>query len=387
MNETLIKFKNFLIAALKDKNPITEEDVYSNIEFINLLFNLSKEELNDIAQSYFSLREIVRDVGQVLTDNMPHTPWFQKSKLSKSSDYWNRYMEYLKYEGFNIDVINSLENDLDQIMDCLVDPSTPYETLRRGLVIGDVQSGKTSTYIGLINKAVDSGYKVIILLTGTIEKLRSQTQERIDLGFLGFDSDCIFPDKKNSGQIYNGDIGVGQYGKPTAPVCLTTRSADFTPRKNNTIGSLNSFAAPVIFVIKKNQTVMNLLYRWLLTQSSDSNNRITSPMLMIDDEADYASINTKKDSDKTTAINECIRNLLGLFYKRTYVGFTATPYANIFINPEDNEDIFPENFLYTLCSPSNYIGALDIYAGVKDEFSWDDDEMEEKGKYDFMRKK
>ena len=88
-------------------------------------------------------------------------------------------------------------------------------------------------------------------------------------------------------------------------------------------------------------------------------------MLLIDDEADNASINTK-DKENPTAINAAIRKLLALFSKANYVGFTATPYANIFIDPETDdkmiaEDLFPRNFIYALKAPTNYIGADHIF--------------------------
>ena len=90
-----------------------------------------------------------------------------------------------------------MDDVLDTLTDLLGDPSRNIAYKRRGLIIGDVQSGKTANYTGLICKAVDSGYKVVVLLTGTIEKLRQQTQARIDEGFVGVDSDAIIKQRED----------------------------------------------------------------------------------------------------------------------------------------------------------------------------------------------
>ena len=111
---------------------------------------------------------------------------------------------------------------------------------------------------------------------------------------------------------------------------------------------------------------MKNLERWLKKYNA-RNGKIDLPMLLIDDEADNASVNTKKsEEEQPTAINECIRSLLNVFSRSNYVGYTATPYANIFINPDSDDemlsdDLFPRHFIYALNAPSNYIGATGIF--------------------------
>ena len=211
-----------------------------------------------------------------------------------------------------------------------------------------------------MNKAADSGYKVIILLTGTIEKLRQQTQSRVDEGFVGRDSNI---ERKQKRTVL---VGVGDYEDSSNPVhvsSFTTTSNDFSV---NTALTLESQAGVAVFVVKKNKSVLEKLEKWLRRQNADiSTQKIELPLLLIDDEADNASINTNDPDQDPTAINNAIRNLLKLFTKYSYVGFTATPFANIFINPQLDktvrDDLFPKDFIYLLEQPSNYIGPNEMY--------------------------
>ena len=245
-------------------------------------------------------------------------------------------------------------------MNYLLDPTIRTDTpiIRRGLVIGDVQSGKTSTYIGLICKAADAGFRVFILLTGTTESLRRQTQERVEEGFIGID----LSDKQNMKRV-----GVGCDNKDIYATSLTSRASDFTGNSSNIAMALNNRDA-VVFVIKKQKDVLDKLTKWLTSINVDPlTKKINLPMLMIDDEADNASINTGKSREDPTTINKLIRKLANVFMLSTYVGFTATPFANVFIDPEtteemENQDLFPENFIVSLPTPSDYIGAEKIFA-------------------------
>lgn len=291
--------------------------------------------------------------------------WYTDRKDQIPQKFWLRYRDYLIDEKhFSPNVISVLGNEtLDQkIMNCLLDPQAIYGTskLKRGLIIGDVQSGKTSTYIGLICKAADAGYKVFILLTGTIESLRKQTQERVEEGFVGIDMSADETGGKR--------VGVGLDNKPICAMAMTSRVKDFTGDNDKIAVSLSANNDAVIFVIKKNTTTLQKLTKWLVTLNADPlTKKIDMPMLMIDDEADNASINTNKDKEDPTKINRLIRELANVFTKSNYVGFTATPFANVFIDPEttegmENQDLFPEDFIISLPTPSNYIGASDLFS-------------------------
>lgn len=361
MNNDDIKLKEVAIATyietmIKDRLP-TESEIQELCKtYCSLLYpDVNDSEITEINKLLNNRFQFKLDVGTLIY-NEETEPWFKEFKENNECHYFDRYKEYLRRDkNFNLKAIEVLDNEvLDEIMDYLGDPRINF-TPRRGLVMGDVQSGKTSNYTGLICKAADAGYKAIIVLTGTVESLRQQTQKRLDEGFVGFDSDHM-------SKIENEDfwIGVGKYSKKRG-IVLTSKSSDFVSKTANNLGfSLDSFNDTVLFVVKKNVSVLKRLIKWL----SDLNggDMINYPLLVIDEEADNASVNTKRDEDDDpTKINKLIRELLTKFSQNNYVGFTATPFANIFINPYIEEDLFPKDFIYLLKAPNNYIGPSDIF--------------------------
>ena len=344
-------------------SPISEEmictlvDSYDNVAALTMgTSRLTEEERNEVIAELHTKMFVRIDRGHFVKEK-DHTPWYIAARANKPTKFWDRYRIYLqKEQHWNRETVNELDKTTDEIMDLLGNPEQEEPFLRRGLCIGDVQSGKTSSYIGLINKAADAGYRVIILLTGTIEKLRRQTQQRIDEGFIGLDSYAFTLENDNV------QVGVGAIDPSTSGWAVTSTSSDFNAATaKKIVGQLNNISAPVIFVLKKNKSVLEKLEHWLRFYNANKTTKtIDLPMLLIDDEADNASVNTKQDD--VTAINKGIRKLLVLFEKANYVGFTATPYANIFIDPDSEEamlkhDLFPRDFIYALEAPSNYIGA------------------------------
>ena len=314
----------------------------------------------DIAYKY----QIQARPGQSILADYEQANWYDDRKAEIQQNFWTRYKNYLIDEKhFSPNVVSTLGNDtLDQkLMNYILDPKADYgkPVLKRGLIIGDVQSGKTSTYIGFICKAADAGYKVFILLTGTIESLRKQTQERVEEGFIGIDMSANTTGGKR--------VGVGLDNKPIHAMALTSRASDFRGNSNKIAMSLGEDKDAVVFVIKKNTTTLTKLTKWLIDLNADPRtHKIDMPMLMIDDEADNASINTSSDKEDPTKINKLIRKLADVFTKSNYVGFTATPFANVFIDPETTEkmethDLFPEDFIVALPTPSNYIGPTRIF--------------------------
>lgn len=366
-----------LIETYKQEHEIEileEHEIENIILPVKLLFNLNEEEFVQAKNALHARMAVKMNRGVCLKGDYNHKPWYSAYKTTKEIfPFWQRYVEYLiKDKKFSHKVINALDESTDDIMDMLANPEKKENFSRRGLIIGDVQSGKTATYIALINKAADAGYKVIILLTGTIEKLRQQTQGRIDEGFTGIKFKNYF----NGIESKNIDsyIGVSKYSiiKDMYVTSLTSTELDFNRYAyRSIISSVRSLAGPVIFVIKKNKSILEKLKNWLLNYSAE-NNEIQETMLLIDDEADAASINTNNDDTNPTAINAAIRSLLKIFIRSNYVAFTATPYANIFINPDTtddmlNDDLFPKDFIYSLNAPSNYIGASSIFVDYKDD--------------------
>ena len=284
--------------------------------------------------------------------------WIHKRE-DITSTYSGAYESFLLKNGWPPRMVQSLSDVTSRILGHLQDPRSEGTTWnRRGLVIGHVQSGKTANYTGLIARAADAGYKFIIVIAGIHNNLRKQTQERIDEAFIGRSSD---PEDRRS-------IGVGLDPGYPHPATLTNINEDFN--KNTAAKSgwkINDFSKPIILIIKKNVTTLTALHKWLKAQNAKVDGRISDvPMLLIDDEADNASINTSKEELDPTRTNAMIRRILKLFDKSCYVGYTATPFANIFINPDAydddvREELFPRDFIYCLDAPTTYFGAQKVF--------------------------
>lgn len=282
--------------------------------------------------------------------------WIHKREIRWT--YFEAYSDYLKNQNWHPAVIQTLSDDSSKILGLLQDPASEAAWNRRGLVIGHVQSGKTANYMGVIAKAADSGYKFIIVIAGIHTNLRKQTQERIDEGFIGRSSDP-------ANRI---NIGVGLNEGYPHPATLTNINNDFNQNTAANSGwKINDFSKPIILVIKKNVKTLDALFQWLKVMNTRGDGRISDvPMLMIDDEADNASINTNKEDLLPTRTNGMIRRILGLFIKSCYIGYTATPFANIFINPEvydpeAREELFPKDFIYSLDAPTTYFGPDKVF--------------------------
>lgn len=364
VNNILRVAKSF-IEISQTENDLTEEKInevisqsakFTKVDLLTEEFEAIKRDL----QYQFQVR---CSPGQSILNDYDQENWYEESKSEIEPRFWNRYKNYLiDIKHFSPNVVSTLSDDTldDKLMSCIGNPKSEKNFLKRGLVIGDVQSGKTSTYVGLMCKAADAGYKVFILLTGTIESLRRQTQERVEEGFIGIDM---------SGENDDGiRVGVGLDNKPLFAKAMTSRKRDFTGDIDTIADSFANNNQAVVFVIKKNTTTLQKLTKWLLKLNADpTTGKINEPMLLIDDEADNASINTSKDKEDPTKINKLIRKLASIFTKSNYVGFTATPFANVFIDPETTEkmetqDLFPEDFIVALPTPDNYIGPTKIFS-------------------------
>ena len=366
MNDIEKRFHGLVSSFLAGEPEIKEQTIDEKIEELRCIptfSSLSDIEVENVRAEIKSEFSIKLDQGSLIQEK-GHEKWFLDKKPLLDMKYWERYKKYLLNDkGFSVKVVNVMDDILDKLTDLLGDPSRDVAYSRRGLIIGDVQSGKTANYLGLICKAVDAGYKVVVLMTGTIEKLRKQTQMRVDEGFVGADSDAMVKMLEN-GQV----IGVGKYDSSIRPMVLTSTADDFKQQNANNLGfDLRNINGPVIFVVKKNSSILKRLNKWLTTFNQNGQQKIRQSILMIDDEADNASVNTNKDEDTPTAINGQIRDLVSKFEKSSYVGFTATPFANIFIDPDSydamlEEDLFPKDYIYSLNAPSNYTGARNIFA-------------------------
>lgn len=288
--------------------------------------------------------------------------WDVRSAL-KDSYYWSALETFWeKKSSLGSKVIRTVDNDTTDILSWCGDPHDTGSWKRRGLVMGHVQSGKTTNYSALIAKAFDSGYRHIIILAGITNSLRRQTQERLDEVILGFSSETLYaPGTGNK-------IGVAFYRKSgKVPLSLTTESSDFNKNMHRSLVTHEDPERDIIWVVKKNVSVLKSLNAWL-TEKLGAGEKLRNPLLVIDDEADNASIDTSLSGGNTpSSINAQIRILLKTSERYSYVGYTATPFANIFIDPDQTGDeiladeLFPADFIYSLEPPDNYVGPHKIF--------------------------
>lgn len=351
---------NALISGLANMTGTpTREEVEAKAKQIAAIFGYTGDLRNIITEAMISV-DTRMGAGVSLVDvAAKHDDQWVRKREDITWTYGGAYENFLLKDGWPPRMVQSLSDVTGRILGHLQDPHSEGTTWnRRGLVIGHVQSGKTANYTGLIARAADSGYKFIIVIAGIHNNLRKQTQERIDEAFIGRSSD---PEDRRS-------IGVGLDPGYPHPATLTNINEDFN--KNTAAKSgwkINDFSKPIILIIKKNVTTLTALHKWLKALNAEGDDRISDvPMLLIDDEADNASINTNKEDLDPTRTNAMIRRILGLFAKSCYVGYTATPFANIFINPDAydddvREELFPRDFIYCLDAPTTYFGAEKVF--------------------------
>lgn len=367
MNTDLARsLEAMVMAGLPADRTPTEAELRDLIGGIGNVLKVEQDVKDHVLKQIMERQRIRMDTGIQLVAE--HKPWLSARRASIEPFFWDRYFKYLERARWPRQVLLGLDKNADEILDLFGDPLLAGTWKRRGLVIGDVQSGKTATYTALACKAADAGYRLIILLTGTMENLRRQTQERLDAGFVGFDS---------SGELQRTRlgkrVGVGLIDQRRQATVFTSRTKDFNTGTVESLGlTLASLKDPALVVIKKNVTILKNLKGWLADYNAANDGKIDAPVLLIDDEADNASINTNNLDSDPTAININIRAILNLFERSTYIGVTATPFANIFIDPETQDemlgdDLFPRDFIYALEAPTNYFGPSVVFLGDDSE--------------------
>jgi len=298
----------------------------------------------------------VRDTA-VLDSDEKRVKWLTEDRIKGNEwFYWNRFKENFKAKDIPDSILVRTDTDTGKVLTRLGDPLSTVSFKVRGMVIGDVQAGKTNNYSALINKAADAGYKLVIVLTGTVEDLRRQTQERLDSDFVGSVSTAGREGRDPETKI----IGVGKRDDSRLPFCLTDRNSDITQRPSYSISTIGE---PILVVTKKNKHMLKRLETWLSSSVNARQGQVQEPVLIIDDEADNASVNTGSEDEDPKTINLLIRKIISCCNKVSYVAYTATPFANIFIHPDsegdthDTDDLFPKHFIMALEPPNNYCGA------------------------------
>ena len=363
MNELNDKAINICQAIIGFKLGVSDDEInqaISDVTSIPMYAGLDKTELK---KSLLAIYNVKVDTYQILEGRDARIPWLKEFKAERQSEwlFWTRYKRYLaEQKHFAPEVISQLDDLTDRILDKLFNPQRDDVIInKKGLVVGQVQSGKTANYTGLICKAADAGFNLIIILAGIHNNLRSQTQTRIDEGFLGFDTQNTRAYDMNRTIRIGVGLIPGFDNAIANSYTTSTERGDFTKQAANTAGFNFNNPQPIILVIKKNVSVLKRLYSWLKSQSTHDIIANKS-LLLIDDEADNASINTSRDGDDPTAINKNICKIIKLFNRSAYVGYTATPFANIFI-PLDKDDLFPKDFIINLPAPDNYIGPEKVF--------------------------
>lgn len=355
------------------------------------MLNLSEEyhvELSELFPIHF-------DSTVVISEDFE--PWYT-SQYAGAPFYWPAYEQYLVNKpGWDAESVADLDSTTSNIVQRLSDPARSEAYQSKGLVVGYVQSGKTANITGVLAKAIDAGYRLLIVMTGTIDLLREQTQRRIDMELVGVenilrDADPndpemladidyqddpdwpsfirhgILPSNQNLPDIirltqHRFANRTGDYRRLlTGITALEFEKHDNTRPLNDRV-NLDRCSARLA-IVKKNKTVLTRLVRDL---KSIRPRLQEIPALIIDDESDHASVNTSnpskwlQDQRHRTAINSMISELLQLLPRSQYLGYTATPFANVFIDPNDAEDIFPRDYLIALSRPHGYMGARDFH--------------------------
>ncbi|MFG6160656.1 Z1 domain-containing protein [Halomonas sp. 1390] len=319
--------------------------------------NLNKDSVDEIEAKVRQRIAITVGEASFLIDPEDQEEWLTEERIDATEwKFWTRYEDYFKTKGIPGNVLRRTHTDTNRILGLIGDPLSENSFRRRGMVIGDVQAGKTNNYTALINKAADVGYKLIIVLTGTVEDLRQQTQERLDEDFVG----SISHAGSSGNNSPTRTIGVGRWVGADLPFCITDQNEDIRTNPRYRISGING---PILAVTKKNKFMLERLVNWLRSDVNSNERMVSEPVLLIDDEADNASVNTGEAEENPKTINRLIREVIHSCKKISYVAYTATPFANIFIHPDsegdvaETDDLFPKDFLVALEPPNNYCGA------------------------------
>ena len=344
----------------------------------------------------YSLLEVDREFAELLHEKFPpnlhydapiviareHTPWYDPARQARQSFYWDAYAGYLQTrKDWNPDQIGNLKESTRLVMERLTDPESETIYPVRGLVVGYVQSGKTANFTGVVARAADAGYRLIVVLAGTLNILRAQTQRRMDRELIGLPFITLGEDPAYAVDLDNfinhGSLpskrGAFDWSRLTGSKedyqrlkygieSLRFRQHDKNKPFNHPDNLHREDAR--LLIVKKNPSVLKK-FAADLARVKKKQPLAEIPTLIIDDESDQASVNTHKPTakeiQKRTATNSAIVSLLKQLPRAQYVGYTATPFANVFVDPNNEEDLFPRDFIISLPRPKNYMGVADFH--------------------------
>ena len=337
-------------------------------------------------KEFLSLHPIDPGISHSLTKKGFKSWLSEKRNEDVSWDYSERYFKHLSNTGRSAKVIEETRRSSLSILKKMADPKSKTAIYNKGLVVGAVQSGKTGNFNAVINRAIDSGYVLVIVLSGIMEDLRSQTQKRIETDVVGEgtieSSETI--GAKGVGKIVR--FGVSGNSPIIQVKSITSEHKDFGKSTKELDHTLND---KYVLVCKKNVSVLKNLIIWLHNSLEEGKEKHNIPLLILDDEADNASLNNigSKGREYASKTNGHIRAILELFHIKSYLGYTATPFANVLQDrneyPENDweikykfkgedvekqlkrvDNIFPDDFIELLDPPSNYLGAKQIFETI-----------------------
>lgn len=356
-----------------------------------------------LAEFSDSLQKRLPDPEPAVIVEDKFTEWYTQDRQQANSHYWDDYRRVLSRNGWNAESIDTVGTQATEVLRRIEDPKQPHYLSSRGLVVGYVQSGKTANFTAVTAKAIDAGYRFIIILAGTMDNLRDQTQRRLDKELCGKESVLSGLDEENlttkerrdeayfnddeewdrdwnekGGAFIRHGLNYGTTGFPRIKR-VTTSVRDYRrtgtsaieierPDKSKPVhhpDNLDNMPC-LVAVVKKNSSVLKNLNSDLRRAARLNEDLQHLPVLVIDDESDQASINTKKQKQSKTDVNEerertavngQITDLLKNCPRAQYVGYTATPFANVFIDPADPVDLYPRNYVLMLNEPPAYRGA------------------------------
>lgn len=375
----------FFESEVLKKNTQDALEVISNMFGYKILTGIEFDRIFDIAIKEFRHNHTTSMAPSISLRQSHLETWLTKERievLNWNSDeiitYRTRYLKYLESIGRAKSIVEETERSSLEIIKKIGDPLSNDVFFTRGLVVGSVQSGKTANFNAVINSSVDVGYKLIIVLSGIMEDLRRQTQTRIEKEVVG---PYLGSDKFDGVGKISSFGQLGEYKNVNQIIVPTSGTSDFNRAMQRAHFSLNNTN---ILICKKNTSVLQNLILWLNEYLIENNDKHNIPFIIIDDEADNASLNNlgHKGKEYANKINGHIRALLALFNKKTYIGYTATPFANVLqdVNeiPENKwkikdtknntvlefdqvDNLFPHDFIELLIPPSNYLGPKNFF--------------------------
>nr|WP_275436798.1 Z1 domain-containing protein [Helcobacillus sp. ACRRO] len=276
----------------------------------------------------------VVDADTALVDSQRRKQWYSGPRSHRG--VWPSYRSVIE-ENLPEAAVGTIDETTTKILGLAANPLTPGDKAK-GLVIGHVQSGKTANYAGLIAKAVDEGYRIVIVLAGMHSNLRQQTQARLD-NDLGFNRADIKNFAWLPGTDKERDVGAisGVAGLGSRENCL-------------------------VFVVKKNKRRLENLRDFLHSLNESHSNLLRRrAVLIIDDEADQASPNSTGERDVLSTIHRLLQEIWGFIPTGSYIAYTATPFANLLMNPADPQGLYPDDFAFSLPKPDGYLGSDEFF--------------------------